>query len=69
MILKTVLLVFALIFMTSCATVSPELFEPCPTHEKQGDTLDEAVRLANVRLESIEQCNDKLEKIKQTLEK
>lgn len=62
--------IIACLLLVGCANISipDELLITCPVHEKVDSTLDEAIRLANARLESIEKCNERILKIKQIVD-
>lgn len=44
--------------------VPPELTEPCDEVPVRGQTVEEAIRLANARLASLKACNGKLREIR-----
>lgn len=55
-----------IIFATSCARYVPipeHLTRPCLVVVKQNDSVEEAVRLANDRLDSVADCNQRIRQI------
>jgi len=65
---KRVFVLLLTLMLTSCVTVRyvkipSELTAHCMVHEKKDDSLDEAVRLANTRKDSIDECNARMDKI------
>lgn len=63
------ILVLFFLALSSCAEVRyvqvpEELTKPCEKHQVQEQSLDEAIRLANERKESVTDCNDRMDKIR-----
>lgn len=59
--------ILAVVLLVGCTVkyvpIPDHLTRLCLEHEKKDDTLDEAVRLANSRLDSVKECNGRLTKI------
>lgn len=65
--MKISILIFTLL-LSGCVTkyvaVPDELTQHCDVHQPRSTTVDEAVRLANVRKDSIDDCNSRMDKIR-----
>lgn len=44
--------------------VPPQLTEPCQQPTKEGQTVQEAVRLANARKAALDECSGRMQKIR-----
>lgn len=67
--MRLLTVVFLCVILSACVSVPKEYLTPCAIPQKQNETVEEAVRLANARLESINECNAKIAKIKAIVEK
>ena len=61
-----IILLFFILLISGCVryvSVPDELTKHCEVIQPRGTTLDEAVRLANSRKDSIDDCNNRMDKI------
>lgn len=49
---------------TKYVKIPEELTKPCEVHHIQEQSLDEAIRLANERKDSVADCNERMDKIR-----
>jgi len=64
--MKILLIPFLALILTSCVEyvkIPEDLTKHCAVYEAKEESLDEAIRLARVRKESVDDCNDRMDRI------